>query len=57
MHAAQRLITLVRALAYGTAHAVFEPPLYECANGQSAGVGGDALLGVGQGLCQLLCGL
>ncbi len=57
MHAAQRLIALVRALADGTAHGVFEPPLYERANGQGTGIGGDAPLCVGQSPCQFLGGL
>jgi hypothetical protein len=54
MLAAQVFVALVRALPNRATDAVFEPALYKRAYRQSAGVGSNALLGLCQGLCELL---
>src|SRR5215207_3315459 len=57
MDAAQGFVTLIGALPNGAAHAVFEPTLYKRADGHSAGICGDTLVGLCQGLCKLPCSL
>jgi hypothetical protein len=54
MLAAQVFVALVRASSNRPANAVFEPALYKSAYCHSAGVGRNALLGLCQGLCELL---